>query len=354
MSGSNPADDTPEDFAERVVASALGWVETMAQHLGLELGWYAALADDAHTAASLAASTATNSRYAREWLEQQTVSGILTVDDAGAASEDRRYRLPPDHAEVLLDGASLSYSGPIATMFAASAARLPDIVSAYRTGGGVSWERLGVLARTSQAALNRPWFDTLAQHAWLSEVLSRPGARIADIGTGAGWSALALARAYPDARVTGVDIDDPSIAMARDNARNAGLDERVTFVRDDAARLTEYGPFDAAFAFESLHDMPDPVAVLAAMRQAAPSGAVIVMDEAVEERFAPHAGSLERLMYGYSLFVCLPDGMSQPDSAATGTVMRPAMLDEYARRAGFSGAEVLEEEFGFWRLYRLH
>ena len=39
-----------------------------------------------------------------------------------------------------------------------------------------------------------------------------------------------------------------------------------------------------------------------------------------------------------SLFICLPDGMSHPGSAGTGTVMRPETLKEYAQQAGFRGA----------------
>ena len=35
---------------------------------------------------------------------------------------------------------------------------------------------------------------------------------------------------------------------------------------------------------------------------------MVVMDEAVADEFAPHGDELERLMYGFSLFVCLPDG----------------------------------------------
>jgi len=41
-------------------------------------------------------------RYAREWLEQQAVAGMLTTDDA-AAPAARHYRLPTEHAGPLAD-----------------------------------------------------------------------------------------------------------------------------------------------------------------------------------------------------------------------------------------------------------
>lgn len=348
----------PDPFAGRVMDGVLGWMQTMSIHLGLELGWYTALAEAPRTAPELAAATGSSARYAREWLEQQAAYDILTVDDADAPADDRRFRLPADRAEVLLDGRSLAFTGPLATMVAASAAQLPAIVEAYRTGGGVSWDQLGELARTSQADVNRPWFDTLPNALTnipdIHALLERPGARLADVGTGAGWSAIALASAFPHLEVVGIDIDGPSIDMARRNATEAGVDDRVSFVHDDAANLAAYGEFDAAIALECVHDMPYPVSVLGAMRAAArPDGAVLVLDEAVRDRFTPNADDIERLMYGYSLFVCLPDSMSHPGSVATGTVIRPSILEEYARAAGFDGIETVLEEFGFWRLYRL-
>lgn len=355
--GSSSATD-PGPLADRVVEGVLGWMQTMSIHLGIELGWYAALAAEPRTAPELAAATGTSARYAREWLEQQAAYDILVVDDADAPAEERRFSLPADRAEVLLDASSLAFAGPLATMVAASAAQMPRIVEAYRTGGGVSWEQLGELARTSQADVNRPWFESLpAELAKLPDIhalLGGPGARLADVGTGAGWSAIALAKAYPGLEVVGVDIDAPSIEMARRNAAEAGVDDRVRFVHDDAANLGAHGPFDVAIALECVHDMPYPVAVLTAMREAVrDDGAVLVLDEAVGEHFTPDAGDVERLMYGYSLFICLPDSMSHPQSAATGTVIRPSILADYARRAGFAGAETVLDEFGFWRLYRL-
>ena len=82
-------------------------------------------------------------------------------------------------------------------------------------------------------------------------------------------------------------------------------------------------PYDVAFAFECVHDMAQPVSVLSAIRAVlAPDGVLVVMDEAVAEEFAAPGDEVERLMYGFSLFVCLPDGRSSDPSEATGTVMR--------------------------------
>lgn len=353
-------DVTAEAFADRLFAAALGYVDIVATHLGDRLGWYRSLAAEGpSTAAELARRTSTSERYAREWLEQQAVTGVLRVEDGAAQDAERRFVLPPGPAEVLTDEKSLAYLAPLARMLSAAGPHLSDLIEAYRTGGGVSWGELGSDARESQADMNRPWFAQLpaafARVDGIQAILSAPGARIADVGTGAGWSSIELARAHPGLQVDGFDVDDPSIDLARANAAGAGVADRVRFHNADGDGLGEYGAFDAAFAFECIHDMPRPVEVLDAMRRAVrPGGAVVVMDEAVAETFTAPGDDLERIMYGFSLLVCLPDSLSHRQSVATGTVMRPATLRGYARDAGFADIEVLPvEDFGFFRFYSL-
>ncbi|MGV9414750.1 class I SAM-dependent methyltransferase [Nocardia sp. NPDC003693] len=346
-------EQTAEQFAERMFGAALGAIDILAAHLGDRLGWYRALAEGGPAdAAELTARAGGDRRYAREWLEQQACTGVLTVDSDG------RFALPSGAAEVLTDRTSLNYLAPLARMIAGAGVQMPGLVRAYREGGGVGWSEFGVDMRESQSDMNRPWFERrlaadLAGVEDLHALLSRPGAKVADIGSGGGWSSIALARAYPELTVDGYDIDEPSVAMAAENA--ADLAGRVRFRHADAAVDLPEATYDALFAFECVHDMPHPVDVLTGMRKALlPGGAVIVMDEAVEPEFTGPGGEVDRLMYGFSLLVCLPDGMAHPDSAGTGTVMRAAKLREYAEKAGFSAVDVLPiEDFGFWRFYRL-
>ncbi|MGW5382095.1 class I SAM-dependent methyltransferase [Nocardia sp. NPDC003963] len=353
------ADRDTAAAADRVLHAALGTVDLLSIFVGDRLGWYRSLADEGPaTAAQLAERTATHPRYAREWLEQQAVTGLLLVQRDGAADE-RVFAIPDAVAEVLTDEHSVDYLAPVARLFGATGPALPQLLAAYRTGGGVGWDELGDDAREGQADGTRPWYEhrlaaALAGVPAVDMLLRAPGARILDIGCGAGWSAIALARAYPAARVRGVDIDAPSVRAARHNAITADVAQRCEFTAADAAQLPE-GSFDIAFAFECVHDMPRPVDVLAAVRRALRPGApLVVMDEAVADEFAPDGDAVERLMYGFSLFICLPDGMSSRPSAGTGTVMRQQTLREYAFAAGFTSVEVLPiDGFGFWRFYRL-
>ncbi|WP_349236154.1 class I SAM-dependent methyltransferase [Cryobacterium sp. BB307] len=346
---------TTEQFAERVFASALGSIEMYSIYIGDRLGYYRVLAGRAVTASQLATATKTDERYAREWLEQQSASGILDVDLSGA---DPVFTLPIAHRPVLTEATDSNYLAPMTRMLTAAGGQLPDLLEAYRSGGGVPWDRYGPDMRESQADMNRPFFqnelaDVFGRLGRVHELLSKPNALAADVGCGAGWSTIHLARAYPNATLNGFDIDAVAIEMARRNAEAEGVADRVTFSSDNIAEHPVDAHCDVVLAFECIHDMPRPVRVLRAMRSMLrDDGICVVMDEAVGESFAGPSDDVERLMYGFSLLVCLPDGRSSRPSVATGTVMRPSVLRGYALDAGFSDCAPIAEA-GFFRFYEL-
>ena len=55
--------------------------------------------------------------------------------------------------------------------------------------------------------------------------------RMIDVGTGSGVIALTLAAAFPNAEVTGVDISEDALMLARENAEELGLANRVRFLK---------------------------------------------------------------------------------------------------------------------------
>ena len=297
-----PTETTTEAFAERLFGAILGAQEVQAVYLGDRMGWYRALAKGERlTSTELAERTGTTERYAREWLEHQAACGYLSVDSPDVDAQQRRFRLPPPQAEVLTDDDSLSFLLPIARFVAGTGQHLDALATAYRTGGGVGWAELGADAREAQAAANRPYFvhqlgGDLATLAGLDARLSR-GGRVADVGCGAGWSSIGIARSYPGVTVDGFDVDAPSIEMARRIATEAGLGDRVRFHVADARDITPGQSYDAVFAFECVHDLADPVGVLRTMRRLAGSdGLVVVVDERTEERFTAPAGEIARLL----------------------------------------------------------
>jgi len=351
-----------DKLIERMLEQARGTFELLGIYLGDRLGLYAALAAQANqTSTELAAATKTNERYIREWLEHQTVSGIVDVQDAAADAKARRYSLPKGHQEVLVDTESLNYLAPLPRLVTSTTAPLPQLLAAYKTGTGVPWSAYGADAREGQGAFNRTTFLQLLGKEWLpaipdvdARLKAKAPARVADIGCGVGWSSIAMAKSYPNIRVDGYDIDAPSIELAKANAKAAGVGDRVTFYARDASEPKLAGSYDLVTAFEMVHDLSRPVGVLQTMhRLAGANGSVLIVDERVGEKFDPRANEVERMMYGWSILMCLPTGKDDTQSAETGTVMRPSTLEGYAREAGFSKTEVLPIDNYFFRLYRL-
>lgn len=359
--GPMPVVHATDELAERLFAATIGALEIGSVHLGGRLGLYRALAGGGPaTPAELATRTGTDERYVREWLEQQAVAGLLAVDDAGAPAGRRRYELPKAHRPVLADEEHLAHMTPLATLAVGVLGPTDEVIEAYRTGAGVPYEAFGADTRDGIGGINRPQFVNLVGD-WLGaipEIDSRlgeqPPARVADLACGTAWSSIAIARAYPSALVEAIDLDAGSIETARENVAAAGLEDRVTPAVRDAADAGLRDRYDLVTIFEALHDMNHPVEALAAARDMlAEGGSVLVADERVAERFTAPGDELERFNYGWSVLHCLPVGRMDPDSAGTGTAIRPDTVRAYAAEAGFARVEVLPIEHDFWRFYRL-
>ena len=350
---------TEEALTTRLLQSTIGALELFGIYLGKELGLYDAMKSGARvTPRELALAAGIDLRYAREWLEQQAVAGLIVVEDASAPADERRYRLPDEHVNVLVAEDHPSHLAPLAEMVAGIGGALEDVLTAYRSGAGVPYPTFGAAFRKGQAGINRPAFLSDLVERWIPAAadiharLRSTSPRVADVGCGAGWSTIAVARAFPNATVIGFDADAASIADARANAAAQQVD--VEFQSRDAATIANAGRFDLILVLEALHDMARPADVLRSLGRAlAPGGSVLVADEKVADRFHAPGDDMERLMYGWSIVHCLPVAMSEAPSAAIGTVIRSETVRDLARAAGFARVEVLPVDAGFFRIYRL-
>ena len=360
-----------EAFADTVFQAVLGAQLVQTAYLGYKLGWYQALNEnsrpDGMTPVELAAATSSSRRYAREWLEQQTVAGWILCSNPKEEDPDaRRFHLPKAHAEVLTNTLAMDYMMPFPVIQAAWGKEIDKVADAYRNDTGVSWEEMNLDVKEQQAASNRPFFlqslpKLLEEHLdeTIIKRLNTVGGKVADIGIGYGWSSIGIAKHFPCVSVDGYDLDEHSIQAARRNIADADLESRVTVHCEDAAtsiRSKDFKPYDLVMALECIHDLNDPISVLQTMRlMSGEEGTVIVMDERVAEDFSKAIDNnpVEQAMYGFSCMCCLADGKSRPNSVETGTVMRPKLFRMYAQQAGFRDIEILPIEHAFFRFYKL-
>lgn len=360
--GTMATEKTADDLVGRLFESTIGMFDVLSVYLGDRLGLYRALRDRGPaTAGDLASRAGIDARYALEWLEQQAVTGFIEVDDVAATPDQRRYNLPDAYADPLLNLDSPYSIAPVARAAVACAKALPALLDAYRTGGGVAWADYGADMIESQGDFNRPWlvgsFGTELLPAIPGihkRLLADPPARVADVACGVGWAAIAIARAYPMVRVDGFDLDASSIELARANALDAGVADRVTFQVRDVAEA-DPGTYDLAVIVEAVHDMTQPAGVLSSLRRLLrPDGVALIADEKTEDTFTAPGGQAERLFYGFSILTCLPAVMTEQPSAAIGTVIREDTMRRLASEAGFANVERLDEPaLDMLRFYRM-
>ena len=285
-----------EMLTERLFQATLQTWDVATVFLGHRLGLYRALSEvEPATPVELATASGLNERYVREWLEQQTVSGLLECENPEAAAGDRRFAIPPGHASVLVDIDDPSFLAPLAQITMGALQPIQALLTAFRSGSGVPYADYGLDLRIGQAEMNRNLFLQQLGSEYLPAIpelherlLADPPARGADIGCGVGWSCVGIAQSYPNVRVDGFDLDEASVAEAQEVVREAGVTARVDAQLRDATDPELAGRYDLVTAFECVHDMSDPVGALATMRRLAGStGMVLVMDERVAETFDP-------------------------------------------------------------------
>lgn len=336
-------------LADRLFQAGLYSVELMNVYLGDALDLYRTLYRmGPGTPAELAEKSGINERYAREWLESQPVSGILEVVTDDAPAGTRRFSISDAHAEVLTDLDSPLSRAPLAKYIGAFGPILPKLKAAFRDGGGVAWEDYGPEVAEAQGDFNRPWIKAALATEYLPLIADvhdrlRGGALVADVGCGVGWAGIAIAQAYPDVAVDGFDRDTYSIELARRNASEAGVADRVQHEVRDLTKQADDGRYHLVICIEAVHDLPRPAEFLAGIRRLlAPGGVAVVADPRANGFVAP-SHEVDRLLYAASVLCCLPVGLAEQPSAGTGTMIEATTMQRFGKEAGFSQVAVLDQ-----------
>ena len=110
------------------------------------------------------------------------------------------------------------------------------LAAGARPGSGAMFdaiaERYDLLNRVLSMGIDQRWRRRTVA------ALQLPGeARVLDLATGTGDVALRIARAHPDAQVTGVDPSEKMLAVGRQKVAAAGLAGRIILLQGDAEKL---------------------------------------------------------------------------------------------------------------------
>jgi release factor glutamine methyltransferase len=97
----------------------------------------------------------------------------------------------------------------------------------------------------SRALVPRPETEELVE--LLKSEVRNPESEILDVGTGSGVIALALAKEFSEAEISGTDISEDALALARENAARFHLNDRVRFFKSNLLENVD-GVFDLIVA----------------------------------------------------------------------------------------------------------
>lgn len=331
------------DFAAAVNATMAGAMTAGMGYLGVRTGLFEAMAGAGSIGAdALAAKTGLAPRYVEEWLRGMTASGWLEHDETDGGTH---FRLPDEHAFLLASEGTDHFMGGLLLSAPPLIGQAPAVARAFRDGGGVSFADFDEEWIEAMDVMNAGTYRERLAGYWLvqmPDIVARlqAGGRVLDLGCGVGRIPLALAEAFPAAEIIGIDLDEGSIARARDAARAAGA-TGLQFVAGPVEALPREPGFDLAVLADCLHDLSDPLAVLREIRaRLAPGGALFVMEPKAADDMAGNINAMGALYYGFSLFHCMTQSLAS-GGPGLGTCMGPKKTMELLREGGFAQVEQL-------------
>lgn len=164
----------------------------------------------------------------------------------------------------------------------------------------VSFFGLELVTHPGRVMKPRPASEQLVRRAL--ELVGNRRARLADVGTGSGAIAVAIAEALPQVEIWATDTSRCAVALARHNVRRHGLDRRVTVRHGDLLEPLN-GSFDLVVA--NLPYLPTIVAPLRPELEAEPAEAVFADGDGLEPYRRLLSASEERLAADGTLLIQL-------------------------------------------------
>ena len=165
-------------FIQRMVTHLTGASIGLMLEVGRQTGLFETLAVMAPaTSSAIAERAGLIERYVREWLGAMVCGGIVEYEPAA-----QTYRLPPEHA-LLLTGSSSRNLVTLGAMFPLLMRVVPDVVKAFRKGGGVPYAAYEPDFAGLMDGRSRPRYDEFLFSKYLGSVKgSSHGSKRASVG----------------------------------------------------------------------------------------------------------------------------------------------------------------------------
>jgi SAM-dependent methyltransferase len=327
------------EFAERMLRTMNEAALALMLSVGHRTGLFDVMAAmPAATSAEIAARSALNERYVREWLAAMTTGRIVKYDRATGS-----YSLPEDHAVWLTRAAGLNNLAA-GMQYVGLLAMVEDrIIGCFRHGGGLPYSAFPrfqeVMAEDSGAVRDATLIDvTLPLVPGLIGRLTQ-GIDVADVGCGSGHAVNLMAEAFPRSRFVGFDLSAAGIAAARLEADRKSLGN-ARFEERDVTHLGEVDRFDFITTFDAVHDQARPDLVLAGIATALrPAGVYLCVDTNASSELAENLDHpLGPFLYTISCMHCMTVSLAE-GGMGLGAMWGEQKAREMLGDAGFTSIE---------------
>ena len=309
-------------------------------HLGDRLGLYSEMSRQARplTSVDLAAATGFDERWVREWLHNQAAAKLVAYDGDG------RFSLTPEATAVLADPDHPAYGMGMFHRLPQTMHHLESLPESFRSGVGFDYDAHGVEGAAGIERSFEPWYKNFLVPVGLPTLDGvveklEAGAKVADVGCGAGVAVCLMGEAFPNSTFGGYDISLHALERAEARRLRMGL-RNARFHDARVEPLPSDGSLDLVTTFDCIHDMTHPQEMMNSIRAALKEdGTWLLVDIKARESFEENIekNPMASLMYGISLLSCMASALSEPGGAGLGTLGLPeSKARGMAAAAGFT------------------
>src|SRR5207248_1626797 len=147
----------------------------------------------------------------------------------------KRFSLPAEHASVLAHENGPFFVGGMYQMLPAFTGVFDQVLTAFRSGGGVSQSQYNDMMWDGLERFTCTWFENLLLQQWIPAMpdvkahLER-GCDLADVGCGRGHALIKLAQAFPRSRYDQAAFMFVSTSTAQRNSRRTRIRSAQCFM----------------------------------------------------------------------------------------------------------------------------
>jgi SAM-dependent methyltransferase len=279
---SNAKDITADSQIARIFEWRRGFNTIHLIDVGIRAGLFKMLAEaPGATAAELATRLGLHVPFVETWCKTAYGMELLDADDG------RGFHLAPFLDSILANPTHPRYLGGYVRLGTEVAAEdFKRSVSALRTGEVKPFQGRG-----------DDFAQAVAQSTWGLQVVTvkkilpgleglasrlEAGGTVLEVGCGTGNLLVQLAKAFPGARVMGVDIDADSLTLARTRIETAGIAQRAYAYQGGVDKAALPSSVDAVVMVEVLHEIAPEIRASVVNECAAalkPGGWMLIVDE---------------------------------------------------------------------------